>query len=163
MAVPVGEFCSIERSGLVIRLEWRHHTVTAIRVSASPDKGRNVNCGNPAHKTVVAQFLAYLKTGQGKFRLPLDRGRLSSFQKKVFRALALVPAGRTVTYGELSEKVGGSRYRRAVAMALKGNPFPVVIPCHRVVAKHGVGGYSGGGGIPVKMKLLELEGACVRK
>jgi methylated-DNA-[protein]-cysteine S-methyltransferase len=76
----------------------------------------------------------------------------------VLRALARVSYGRTVTYGELAARVGQPRGARAVGQAMARNPVPLVIPCHRVVASGGgLGGY--GGGLALKRRLLDLEGA----
>jgi len=78
----------------------------------------------------------------------------SEFVTKVLKEVRKIPYGETITYKELAERVRSSP--RAVGQALKRNPVPVIIPCHRVVAKNGLGGFSSG--IEVKQKLLELEG-----
>ncbi len=81
----------------------------------------------------------------------------TDYQKKVWAALCEIPLGETRTYKQIAEKVGGSA--RSVGQAVGRNPVPVLIPCHRVVAAHGLGGYSGDGGVDDKMWLLEFEGA----
>ena len=81
------------------------------------------------------------------------------FQKKVWLALQKIPAGQVMTYGELAKQLKTSA--RAVGNACRANPMPLVIPCHRVVAKSGLGGFSGSQeGAPIKIKkwLLEHEG-----
>lgn len=81
------------------------------------------------------------------------------FQKKVWTALQQIPAGKVVTYGELAQQLKTSA--RAVGNACRANPVPLVIPCHRVVARSGMGGYAGSrDGSPLKIKawLLEHEG-----
>lgn len=81
------------------------------------------------------------------------------FHRKVYLALCKVPAGKTVTYAELARRAGSPGAARAVGQAMAKNPWPVVIPCHRVVAGNGrLGGYSGRGGVATKRKLLQLEG-----
>ncbi len=90
----------------------------------------------------------------------LEPSGLSEFQAHALRTLrAEVPWGETVTYGELAELAGRSGAARAVGTAMARNPVPFVIPCHRVVAAGGIGGYGGGpAGIALKRRLLAREG-----
>jgi O-6-methylguanine DNA methyltransferase len=91
------------------------------------------------------------------FEVPLDL-RGTDFQKKCWRALLEIPYGQTRSYAEVAKTVGCPRGFRAVGMANHDNPVPIIVPCHRVLASDGtLGGY--GGGLEVKRKLLELEGA----
>jgi len=90
------------------------------------------------------------------FSCELDLSHLSPFQQKVLRETQKIRYGSTVTYSELAKNIASSP--RQVGRALARNPFPIVIPCHRVVAKNGIGGYSAG--THIKAKLLELE-TCV--
>lgn len=81
------------------------------------------------------------------------------FHRKVYQALCKVPPGKVVTYAELAKRAGSPGAARAVGTAMAKNPFPIIIPCHRVVAGNGkLGGYSGRGGVATKRKLLQLEG-----
>ncbi len=81
------------------------------------------------------------------------------FFKKVWLACLKIPKGKTKTYSEIARQIGCPRGARAVAMALKKNPFAPFVPCHRVVRSDGkIGGYSGKGGIKAKVKLLRQEG-----
>ena len=73
----------------------------------------------------------------------------------VWQALMAIPPGTTQSYGQLAETCGGSA--RSVGTAMATNPIPIIIPCHRVVATTGPGGYSGGDGLPTKFFLLALE------
>ncbi len=101
------------------------------------------------------QIIEYLEGKRRKFNLPLDLSlTISSFQRSVLAEVMSIPYGRTVTYGEIALKVGGSS--RSVGMANAKNPLPLIIPCHRVVGRGGkLCGY--GGGIPMKEALLRLE------
>ena len=88
------------------------------------------------------------------FSLDVDISSLSPFEQKVLTETRKIKYGKTLTYSELAEKIGSKAYR-AVGNALGKNPIPIIIPCHRVVAKKGIGGYSEG--IDIKTRLLELE------
>jgi len=95
-------------------------------------------------------------------RIPLDLGRASPFNARVLRAAQRIAPGRTVTYGELAEMAGEPRtVARAVGRAMAQNPLPVVVPCHRVVASGGGGGFSAYGGLVTKERLLTLEGGSL--
>jgi O-6-methylguanine DNA methyltransferase len=80
----------------------------------------------------------------------------TAFQKSVWRELKKIPRGQTRTYGEIAAAIGKPKAVRAVGSACGANPLPVFIPCHRVVAKTGLGGF--GSGLPWKKLLLEMEG-----
>ena len=79
------------------------------------------------------------------------------FQQSVWQTLTHIPYASTITYSDLALRIGNPRATRAVAAACGANPFPILIPCHRVVAKNGIGGFSLG--IPAKQLLLNLESA----
>jgi methylated-DNA-[protein]-cysteine S-methyltransferase len=81
----------------------------------------------------------------------------SVFEQRVWAAMQQIPYGKTQCYGELAAMIGSAA--RAVGGACGRNPIPIVIPCHRVLAKAGLGGYSGQGGLATKQTLLSLEGA----
>ncbi len=101
----------------------------------------------------------YFDGSRTSFDLPLDL-RVAPFHADVLRELALVPYGRTSTYGTLAAKVGRPRAARAVGTVMNRNPIPIVLPCHRIVGANGsLTGYAGG--LDVKRRLLELEGATL--
>ncbi len=79
----------------------------------------------------------------------------TEFERAVYKEVLKIPLGETRTYGEIAVAVGRPGAARAVGNALRRNPYPLIIPCHRVVSKDGIGGYSRG--IDEKLKLLELE------
>jgi methylated-DNA-[protein]-cysteine S-methyltransferase len=89
---------------------------------------------------------------------PLDWDQLAHtpFQKRVWQQLQKVKAGQVVSYKELAKRSGYPRAARAVGSACARNPILLVIPCHRVVAQTGLGGFSGGG-LQIKRQLLHLE------
>jgi methylated-DNA-[protein]-cysteine S-methyltransferase len=109
---------------------------------------------------VAAQLKAYFAGERRAFDVPIDLSLASAFQRRVLMAARGVPAGQVVTYGELARRIGVPNASRAVGWALGRNPVPIVIPCHRIVRTGGgLGGYIGG--VKVKRRLLELEGARV--
>jgi len=92
----------------------------------------------------------------------IDLVDLEPFELKVYEATRLIPWGQTVSYGELARQTGSPGAARAVGQALSRNPVPIIIPCHRVLAKgHRVGGFSAHGGTFTKERLLALEGVRV--
>jgi methylated-DNA-[protein]-cysteine S-methyltransferase len=90
----------------------------------------------------------------------MDWSSLTPFEQKVLRAAARIPYGSVATYGGLARKIGSPRSARAVGNALGRNPFPLIIPCHRIIKGDGsIGGFSAANGIKLKRMILFLEGA----
>jgi len=118
--------------------------------------GYEISSGGKVNKQAEKQLAAYLDGRLKKFTLKLDI-HASPFQKKVLKRVARIPYGRTMTYGEVARAVGSPKACRAVGTANAQNNLPLVIPCHRVVASSGLGGY--GGNVEMKKRLLRLEGA----
>ena len=86
----------------------------------------------------------------------------TDFQIKVWNAISKIPKGKVKTYKELARSIRKPKASRAVANACSKNPFPIKIPCHRVIMSDGrLGGYSGKGGIKTKRKLLRSEGVFI--
>jgi methylated-DNA-[protein]-cysteine S-methyltransferase len=92
----------------------------------------------------------------------IDLTDVEPFEAKVYAAARAVAWGQTVSYGELARRTGSPGAARAVGRALARNPVPVVVPCHRILAKgHRIGGFSAPGGTFTKERLLALEGVRV--
>jgi methylated-DNA-[protein]-cysteine S-methyltransferase len=89
----------------------------------------------------------------------VELGGIEQFERHVLEATRRIPPGETRTYGDLAREIGTPGAARAVGRALGRNPIPIVIPCHRVLAASGSGGFSAPGGASTKMKMLEIEGA----
>ena len=88
-------------------------------------------------------------------------GRVPEFNARVYEIARAVPPGQTITYGEIAQQLGDKLLARDVGAALGQNPWPIVVPCHRVTAAGGkTGGFSARGGVNTKLKLLTLEGAA---
>ncbi|MCW8998648.1 MAG: methylated-DNA--[protein]-cysteine S-methyltransferase [Kangiellaceae bacterium] len=109
-------------------------------------------------KKLQQQLNDYFRSPANSFAVPvLPQG--TDFQARVWLALTDIPPGKVLTYGELAEKLGSSA--RAVGNACRRNPIPLIVPCHRIVAKSGIGGFAGdtdGRLIDIKLRLLEHEG-----
>jgi methylated-DNA-[protein]-cysteine S-methyltransferase len=111
------------------------------------------------------QLGEYFAGQRRSFDLPVDWSAMSAAQRQVLPVLlASAPYGETVTYGALARRAGladGGRVpaARVTGQIMGSNPCPIVVPCHRVVAGDGLGGYSGGTGIEIKRWLLIFEGA----
>jgi len=109
------------------------------------------------------QIAEFLKGKNIRFNLSMLRLDLCSvFQRKVLRAVASVPRGKTSTYQLIAKRLGKPNSARAVGMALAANPFPIVIPCHRVICSDGaLGGYQGGSRMKKNLHKKELEFSVV--
>jgi methylated-DNA-[protein]-cysteine S-methyltransferase len=104
------------------------------------------------------QLALYLKGSLPKFSLPLKVSG-TPFQVAVWKAIAKVPFGKTVSYGEIATAIGKPLASRAVGAAVGANPTPLLVGCHRVLGSSGsITGYSGGQGIKTKKLLLDHEG-----
>jgi methylated-DNA-[protein]-cysteine S-methyltransferase len=94
--------------------------------------------------------------------VPLNLNGIEAFNRRVYQIAREIPPGQVLTYGELAQRLGDQGTARAVGRALGQNPFPLIVPCHRVVAAGGqLGGFSGGAGRTTKRRLLEIEGAVL--
>lgn len=90
----------------------------------------------------------------------LDCAAVPDFNRRVYDAARTIPAGSTLSYGEIAERLGDRNLARDVAQALGQNPFPIIVPCHRVMAAGGkTGGFSAPGGVRTKLRLLSIERA----
>ncbi|WP_182874774.1 methylated-DNA--[protein]-cysteine S-methyltransferase [Microbispora sp. H10670] len=108
---------------------------------------------------VREELAAYFRGELKEFRAPVDWRLMSPLQRQVLGTLhATVPYGEVVTYGELAARSGTGVPARAIGSIMGGNAIPIIVPCHRVVASNGLGGFSGGDGVESKRWLLTLEG-----
>ena len=139
---PVGDLTISEDGGAIVAIDWgwgRDQDETELLVEAR------------------CQLHDYFDGKRTRFTFALAPAG-TAYQRRVWQALCDIPPGSTCTYGDVARTAGGSP--RAVGGANGRNPIPIVIPCHRVVASTGIGGYSGGDGLPTKRFLLALEGAA---
>lgn len=108
-------------------------------------------------ETIASQISAYFRNAKHDFNLPVNQHG-TPFQLRVWQAIRAIPCGQVLTYAELAVQIGSGP--RAVANACGANNFPIIVPCHRVIAKNGIGGFMQGNpdGLEVKNWLLKHEG-----
>jgi methylated-DNA-[protein]-cysteine S-methyltransferase len=116
---------------------------------------RDVGDVPPVLKEAATQLEEYFAAERTDFDVPMEFDG-TPFQREVWAELSRIPYGETISYGELARRVGRPNGPRAVGQANGRNPIPIIVPCHRVLASNGIGGY--GGGLKVKRSLLALEG-----
>ncbi len=154
-SAPCGELLLAACGGRLCLCDWRtsaHHG----RVQARAGRGLGGTGGEgDLLAEAAAQLDAYFAGARRVFDLPLlPLG--TPFQLRVWEALRGIPYGGTMSYGELAASLGMPAAARAVANAVGANGLSIFLPCHRVTASHGPGGYAGGAA--AKRFLLELEG-----
>lgn len=137
-----------------LAVETDGQTVTAIHLGGQAKRSAET----ALEHRVARELTEYFGGARRGFSFPY-RAHGTVFQRRVWAALVRIPYGTTRTYGDVARSIGQPGAARAVGMANHRNPLPLVIPCHRVVAAHGVGGY--GGGTDLKRRLLMLEGAAL--
>jgi methylated-DNA-[protein]-cysteine S-methyltransferase len=140
---PMGRITLFEEDGFIAALDWG-----------------GKSSGPPSQLLVDAkrQLAGYFAGKRDKFNLPL-KPEGSPTELRIWQAMADIPYGETRTYGELAKKLGVMA--RVVGQACGRNPIPILLPCHRVVAAQGLGGFSAPGGVAWKTKLLLREGALL--
>ena len=143
--------------GLTLRLVASDSGLSAIDLKyLSPPPGVLPGT-HPIAAEAARQLRAYFAGELREFDLPLDMHG-TDFQLRVWRELARIPYGETRSYSQIAAAIGSPQAVRAVGAANGANPIPIVVPCHRVIGAGGkLVGY--GGGLPLKKRLLELEGA----
>ena len=140
ISTPIGPVSVEETMGMIVRLGWRHV--------------KPIETDSLVLKEAIAQLKDYFNGGTAAFDLPLKAAG-SPFQQRVWSAICTIPYGETRTYGKLAAIVKTAP--RAVGKICGANPIPIIIPCHRVVGAHSIGGYSGRGGHDTKSALLNFE------
>ena len=143
MDSPVGPLLLVEDDGRLAELRFA--------AGDEPDRDET-----PLLIQARAQIEEFFAGRRKKFDLPLIPAR-TAFQQRVREAMISIPWGQTLSYGEIAHIAGGAP--RAVGQACGANMLPIVVPCHRILAANGIGGYSGAKGLDTKRFLLALEKA----
>lgn len=146
----------------IVRLGWSDIGLASVRLpdpAAPPDEPEPSDV--PVDIAGWANLLrAYFAGEAVDFGgVALDDGDLGDSDRAIYAALRAVPRGETVTYGQLAARIGKPGAARAVGVAMARNRWPIVVPCHRVLATDGtLGGFSAPGGVATKRRLLAMEG-----
>jgi len=140
----VGRLAVIERDGAVTRLLWHRQSPGSSDIRETP-----------VLKEATAQLAAYFDGKLTTFDLPLKLSD-SDFERQVQEAMLAIPHGETRTYGDIARDL--DTYGQPVGQACGNNAIPIIVPCHRVLSANGLGGFSGEGGVEMKIRLLKHEG-----
>lgn len=146
ISTPVGHIGLCANQDVITQINFVKHACSPF-----------VDDANPVVSRAIDELERYFAGQLKHFQTPFFSGG-TPFQQNAWRALAAIPHGQTVTYGQLAAKLKTSP--RAIGNACRTNPLLIVIPCHRVLAHNGLGGYSGetrGQQLAIKRWLLELE------
>ncbi|MDP2803110.1 MAG: methylated-DNA--[protein]-cysteine S-methyltransferase [Phreatobacter sp.] len=155
-----------------VGLAWGERGIVAVRLPTATPEGTRASLlarhpdaceasPPPAIRAVIDGIVA-LTSGErvDLSAAPLDRCGLPDFQARVTDVTLAISPGETLTYGEVARRIGEPGAAQAVGKALGANPWPIVVPCHRVLAASGkTGGFSAPGGVDTKLKLLSIERA----
>ncbi len=145
-------------------LRWSERGISAVSLlaPADPDDPHASRAEAPLHVRRAAGAIAALMDGERtdlRF-IPLDMDGFEPFRRAVYEAAREIPAGATLSYGDLAAAAGHPGAAREVGAALARNPFLVIVPCHRVLAADGaLTGFSAPGGVATKRRMLEIERA----
>ncbi len=138
----------------LLKIIATNDAVTAVKLVSFKEKAENEN---KSANDMALWLEGYFSGCKESCNLPIDPEG-TPFQKKVWRELVKIGYGKTVTYGEIARRIGSPKASRAVGSAVGKNPILIAIPCHRVLGKCGIGGFSALGGVDTKKKLLNIEG-----
>jgi methylated-DNA-[protein]-cysteine S-methyltransferase len=153
-------------------LAWGENGLVAAHLpEAGPEAARRsflrrfpdaVEAPPPAYVREAIDGIAELLAGRPAdlTGVPIDMARVPEFNARVYEIARAIPPGEVLTYGEVAERAGDKNLAREVGRALGLNPFPPIVPCHRILAASGkTGGFSAPGGVDTKMRLLNVEKA----
>lgn len=146
---------------------WSEHGVTRVALPDATDQALRARLApaveappSAAIAGVIAQITSHVRGAPGALEIiVLDMTGVPAFYREVYAAAREIPSGQTVSYGALATRLGKPGGARAIGQAMGRNPFPIVVPCHRVLAaRQAAGGFSAHGGVATKARLLAAEG-----
>jgi methylated-DNA-[protein]-cysteine S-methyltransferase len=160
---PIGRCGIAWGAGGVLGVQLPEDRETATRTRLQRRFPQLLETPPPARVQHAVESIVALLRGEPAdlSRVTLDMAAVPAFHRRVYDAARAVPAGTTVSYGEIATRLGERGAARAVGQALGRNPFALIVPCHRVLAaRGGMGGFSAAGGVATKQRLLSIEGAA---
>jgi methylated-DNA-[protein]-cysteine S-methyltransferase len=140
-----------------MRLSWTVEGVCALRFVEGLDRDEAREAPSWVHDAMRRLMAHIAGHPQDLTAIPVDLSELTPFQRRVAEVLQTTNPGQTISYGEVALLAGRPGAARAVGQAVKANPILILVPCHRVVAANGPGGWSAFGSPERKARLLELE------
>jgi methylated-DNA-[protein]-cysteine S-methyltransferase len=159
---PLGA-CGIAWSGETVvatHLPEKSDVATAARLAARTS-GAVKGEPPPAIQRAIASIVALLAGERTDLTfIACDFSKIGPFATQVYTATRAIPPGATLTYGAIAEQLGDKLLAQKVGQALGRNPFPIIVPCHRVMGANGrLTGFSANGGVETKLRMLAIEGA----
>ena len=170
--MPAVGYCAFDTAIGWCGIAWGENTIAACQL---PGMDRNAtlrrlaqdhpDCGESQPPDWVARVIGRVQALLEGRRddladVPLDMAGEPDFNRRVYEVTRAIAPGRTLTYGEVAQKIGEPHSARAVGQALGHNPFAPIVPCHRVLGAGNTGvGFSATGGVETKLKMLEIERA----
>ncbi len=161
----LGWMAAIFSGERMVRLSFGHRT-KEIALKAMKDFAPTAkHVQNAVVERAIERLQAFASGAEDELvEIDVDYGLVTPFQRRVLDACRAIPAGETLSYGELAQIAGAPGAARAVGNVMRTNKMPLVIPCHRVVGSGGaLGGYSAPEGLTMKQRLLDREGAQLVK
>lgn len=163
LSTPVGMVSVGCSQAGVARIRYGRPAVPTGGERGDATRGTRSDTADRIAETARAELIEYFGGSRRVFDVPVDWAATAGPQRHVLTVLAeTVGYGETISYGALACRAGlpaDPASARGVGTIMASNPVPVIVPCHRVVASDGLGGYSGGDGVEVKRWLLILEGS----
>lgn len=165
-----GGFTIFETAGGVMGLAWSDGEITRLALPEESEAALRARFSHDSDATppewileLVSRLQRHVAGDVQDFGdVPLSWRGMTPFRRRVSELLREVSPGHTVTYGALAERAGSTHAARAVGGVMATNPFPILVPCHRVVGANGLpGGFTASGGLSMKARLLEAEGVAL--
>lgn len=161
---PIGR-CALVWSGhglLGVSLPAANEALTRTRLTRHFPLAREALPTADAERTITRIVALLNGMPDDLADVTLNLAGVPAFHARVYAVARSIAPGATLTYGELALRLGEPHAARAVGQALGANPWPIVVPCHRVLAARGkAGGFSAPGGLRTKLRLLQIEGAAL--
>jgi methylated-DNA-[protein]-cysteine S-methyltransferase len=132
--------------GSYINVEWSGPKVKRVYFSQVAPEVRS---------DLAEEIAAFLESSAPRPQVQMDLSQCSEFKRRIYEVVQAIPRGETMTYGEIADAAGRPGAARAVGQAMACNPFAILVPCHRVIAKNGLGGFAWGLELKEKLQMLE--------